>query len=138
MGLAQLERIEELVAKKRVIYGWYQKYLDGIPGITLNAERPWARSIYWMTSIVLDERLGMERDDVIAGLKARHVDSRPFFPPMSSFPMFRSMAAQNTVAYCVSRNGINLPSGHNLTEGDVETVCKALLDVLPSRSRMAA
>jgi perosamine synthetase len=138
MGLAQLERIEELVAKKRIIYGWYQKRLSGVPGITLNAERPWARSIYWMTSIVLDERLGLKRDDVITSLKARHVDSRPFFPPMSSFPMFRSMAAQNTVGYRVSRNGINLPSGHNLTEDDVDTVCKALLDVLPGRSRMAA
>jgi perosamine synthetase len=138
MGLAQLERIEELVAKKRVIYGWYQKRLEGVPGITLNAERSWARSIYWMTSIVLDERLGLKRDDVIAGLKARHVDSRPFFPPMSSFPMFQSMAAQNTVAYRISRNGINLPSGHNLTEDDVDVVCKTLLDVLPVRSRMAA
>jgi perosamine synthetase len=138
MGLAQLERIEELIGKKRLIFQWYQKRLAGVPGITLNAERPWARSIYWMSSIVLDERLGISRNDVIAGLKARHVDSRPFFPPMSSFPMFRSMAAENPVAYRVSRNGINLPSGHNLTEEDVDTVCRALLDVLPARGRKAA
>jgi perosamine synthetase len=137
MGLAQIERIEELVGKKREIYGWYRARLQGVPGITLNAEAPWARSIYWMSSIVLDEGLGISRNDAIAGLKARHVDSRPFFPPMSSFPMFEK--ANNPVAYRVSAQGINLPSGHNLTEEQVDQVCTALKDVLPSaRCRKAA
>src|SRR5262249_52356960 len=88
LGLAQLERIEELVAQKRLIHSWYRQRLGGLPGLSLNVERPWARSIYWMTSVVLDEAVGVSRDHVIADLKERHIDSRPFFPPMSSFPMF--------------------------------------------------
>ena len=50
-----------------------------------------------MTSVVLDEgvRAGT---NVMAGLKQRHVDSRPFFPPVSSFPMFESRAEANPVA----------------------------------------
>jgi perosamine synthetase len=138
VGLAQLERIEELVGKKRVIYGWYRARLDGVPGLTLNAEAPWARSIFWMSSAVLDDRLGVSRDAVIAGLKQRGVDSRPFFPPMSSFPMFKSREKENPVAYRVSRQGINLPSGHNLTEEDVDRVCAALKEVLNSAGRKAA
>jgi perosamine synthetase len=138
LGLAQLERIDELVGKKREIHGWYRERLASVPGLTLNAERPWARSIYWMTSVVLDETVAISRDQVIAGLKERHVDSRPFFPPMSSFPMFRSRAKENPVAYRVSRQGINLPSGHNLTEADVDQVCHALIEVLAMQGLQAA
>jgi perosamine synthetase len=138
MGLAQLERIEELVGKKRVIYGWYRQRLAGVPGLALNVERPWARGIYWMTSVVLDDSIRLTRDEVMAGLKARHIDSRPFFPPISSFPMFQSRERDNPVAYRVARRGINLPSGHNLTEEDVDRVCRALVEVLGSEGRQAA
>jgi perosamine synthetase len=138
MGLAQLERIEELVARKRVIYGWYRERLADLPGVTLNAEAPYARSIYWMSSLFLDDNAGVRRDDVIKGLKARGIDSRPFFPPMSSFPMFRSREQENPVAYRISRSGINLPSGHNLTEEDVDRVCTALREVLSRAGRQAA
>ena len=138
LGLAQLERIEELVGKKRQIYHWYEERLRSLPHLQLNAERPWARNICWMTSIVLDENAGVSRDEVMALLKDRHIDSRPFFPPVSSFPMFISAAKRNPVAYRVSANGINLPSGHNLTEADVDYVCASLTTVLSNRARRAA
>jgi perosamine synthetase len=130
LGLAQLERIEEMIAKRRLIFQWYRQRLGGVPELALNVERFWARNIYWMTSIVLGERVSMSRDEVIAGLKARDIDSRPFFPPVSSFPMFESCAERNPVAYEISRRGINLPSGHNLSEADVDRVCASLLEVL--------
>jgi perosamine synthetase len=138
MGLGQLERIEELVGKKRIIYGWYKQRLADMPEIVLNAEATWARSIYWMSSVVLGDKARVGRDDVIKGLKERGVDSRPFFPPMSSFPMFKSCAAENPVAYRVSKNGINLPSGHNLTEDEIERVCTALKDVFAAGRGLAA
>jgi perosamine synthetase len=138
MGLAQIERIEELVGKKREIFRWYREGLAGVPRIQLNAERPWARSIYWMTSVVLDEGLAFGRDEVIAGLKRRHIDSRPFFPPMSSFPMFHSARERNPVAYRVSARGINLPSGHNLTRDEVGRVCAALREVMSGAGQRAA
>src|SRR5262249_55019391 len=55
LGLAQLERVEELVEKKRLIFDWYQQRLGRVPGIVLNAEKHWARATYWMTSVVLAE-----------------------------------------------------------------------------------
>jgi perosamine synthetase len=138
LGLAQLERIEEMVAKKRLIHRWYRSRLSDVDGIQLNGERPWARNIYWMTSIVLSEHAGITRDEVMCGLKQRSIDSRPFFPAMSSFPMFQSRAAENPNAYRIARQGINLPSGHNLTEDDIERVCTALKELLPARCRRAA
>jgi perosamine synthetase len=138
LGLAQIERIEDLVERKRLIFHWYQKRLARVPGLALNVERPWARNIYWMTSIVLNDSLNLKRDEVIAGLKQCGIDSRPFFPPMSTFPMFASCASQNPVAHRVSTRGINLPSGHNLTESDVDRVCEGLLKVLQVRRSAAA
>ena len=140
MGLAQLERIEELVGKKRVIYGWYKARLSDVPEVALNAEREWARNIMWMSSVVL--RDGIDRAAVMKGLKEKGVDSRPFFPPVSSFPMFESHAQKNPVAYRLGRQGINLPSGHNLTEDEVAYVSRSLREVLaavaPDAVRKAA
>ncbi|HEV2968659.1 MAG TPA: DegT/DnrJ/EryC1/StrS family aminotransferase [Pirellulales bacterium] len=130
LGLAQLERIEEMIAKRRQTFQWYRQRIGEVPGLTLNVERFWARNIYWMTSIVLSDELSVSRDEVMAGLKQRDIDSRPFFLPISSFPMFESRAAENPVAYQISHRGINLPSGHNLTETDIDRICRSLLEVL--------
>ena len=138
LGLAQLERMTELVSRKRTIFGWYRQRLGSIAGLRLNAERRWARNTYWMTSVVFDDELGVSRAEVIAGLKRRHIDSRPFFPPTSSFPMFSRRENANPVAYRIADRGLNLPSGHNLTEHDVDWVCGALLELLPGDCRRAA
>ncbi len=138
LGLAQLERLDELVEKKRTIFHWYQERLCALPGIRLNTERPWARNNYWMTSIVLDEGGSQRRDRVMLMLKQAGVDSRPFFRPLSSLPMYQSRRDQNPVAYQTAEQGINLPSGHNLTESDVDYVCSVLRNSLSSQRRQAA
>jgi perosamine synthetase len=138
LGLAQLERLSELVAKKRTIFHWYQERLAGLPGVLLNAERPWARNSYWMTSVVLDGGGRVARDRVMAILKRAGVDSRPFFRPLSSQPMFQSCAARNPVAYRVASHGINLPSGHNLEEAEVDFICGTLRDALSAKGMRAA
>src|SRR6185436_2868005 len=62
LGLAQLERIEELLQRKREIFAWYEQELEGIEGITLNYELPGARNAYWMVTVVLDRSYGIEKD----------------------------------------------------------------------------
>ena len=128
LGLAQLERIDELVDKKRLINSWYKRELSGVPGIQLNSEAPQARNIYWMSTIILDERYRMTKEDFIAALLERNVDSRPVFYPMSDFPMFES--AHNKNARRISLRGINLPSGHNLTEEEIVYVCCQIRNIL--------
>jgi len=128
-GCAQLERIDELVEKKRITYRWYQEELSGIDGLSINKESNGIECpIYWMTSIVLSKEFGLSRDQLMLKLKDKGVDTRPFFPPMSSFRMFKSV--YNPVAIYMGANGINLPSGHDLTRDEVFYVCECIKNIL--------
>ncbi len=126
LGLAQLERIEELVARKREIFSWYKAGLADCPNLQLNTERPGYRNIYWMTSILVKDGSPLNRDEVMAELKKANIDSRPFFYPMSTLPMFDHR--QSPTSAILSKQGINLPSGHNLTRHEVDYVCEVLRD----------
>ncbi|MBX3721896.1 MAG: DegT/DnrJ/EryC1/StrS family aminotransferase [Turneriella sp.] len=126
LGLAQLERVDELIAKKRQIFSWYQSRLANIPGLQLNEEASWAKSIYWMSSIFLRKTFKLDRDGLIKALKVDQIDSRPVFPTISKYPMWKTDAI-NPVATEIGRNAINLPSGHNLQEDQVDYICKSII-----------
>jgi perosamine synthetase len=129
MGLAQLERIDELIWRKKQIYEWYYGELGNIEGLLLNKQKTDDENpIYWMTSIVLQKDFGISRDEVMLELKKNNIDSRPFFPLMSSFRMFRK--CDNFIAEFVGKNGINLPSGHNITHDEVMYICKYVKTIL--------
>lgn len=128
LGLAQLERIDKFVAKKRQIFDWYYKRLQHIEGISLNSERPGTKSNRWMSSIILDRDFGIERDELREALKKKKIDTRPFFYPISMFPMYKE---QNTpVAHHVGLRGINLPSGLQITEEEVDYISRTLSRIL--------
>lgn len=128
-GLAQLERINELIAKRVEVFSWYHQELKDIEGLQLNKLTTFLEyPIYWMTSVVLRKDFGITRDEVMQALKDKLIDTRPFFPPMSSFRMFKN--ANNYIAKFLSDNGINLPSKHDLTQADVKYVCDSLKTIL--------
>lgn len=133
LGLAQLERIEEFVEKKRKIFSWYKKELEGIEGIQMNDEAPWAKNNYWMSSIVLAKNHTVKRKTLMENLKKRLVDTRPIFYPLSMMPMFRSQKLKNPVAYWVGTHGINLPSGVMLTRRDVAYIANQVKEILHPR-----
>ena len=129
MGLAQLERVEDLIAKRKQIYDWYCNELDGIDGLMLNKkDTVGEKSIYWMTSIVLNKDFGITRNELMGRLKDKEIDTRPFFPSMSSFKMFKGTS--NKFAHYIGSNGINLPSGHNITKEEVGYVCDSIKSIL--------
>jgi len=125
LGLAQFERLDELVSKKREIFSWYEERLSQYDDIKLNKEADWAHSIYWMTSINL---LGesMNRDSLMMSMKEDNIDTRPVFPTISKYPMWYS-ECDNPNATAISENSINLPSGHNLTKNDINQVCDSII-----------
>jgi perosamine synthetase len=139
LGLAQLERIEELIARKRQIFAWYWEELSDIDGITLNYEAPGTKNTYWMVTAVLDPSWGIEKERLIALLGERNIDSRPFFYPLSSLPAYEHLEQakqarqRNQVSYRISPYGVNLPSALNLTEEKVRYVCDVLRDILQNR-----
>jgi len=124
LGLAQLERIDELITKKRQIFTWYFDRLNSIDGLHTNHEADWARSIYWMTSIFLKSKFNISRDELIELLKKDMIDTRPVFPPISHFPMWPQI--DNPIATDIGRNAMNLPSGHNLSEDQVDYICERI------------
>ena len=136
LGLAQLERLDELTARKRDIFGWYRARLGDVPGLVLNAEPADVRQVYWMVTVVPDHRFGVGKRELIARLSERGIDTRPFFYPLSSLPPYAprpeaaGAALRNPVAYRLSETGVNLPSGLNLTEEMVDYVCGALRESL--------
>ncbi len=129
LGLAQIERADEFVDKKRKIWNWYKEGLDNVDGISLNVEKENTKSNFWMSSIILDKDFGISRDQVITKLRKKYnVDSRPFFYPISMFPMYEEQDSPN--AHHVGLQGINLPSGLNLTKEEVQYVAASVKKVL--------
>jgi perosamine synthetase len=136
LGLAQLERIEELIQRKREQFTWYQEELAGIDGLTLNKESAHVRNVYWMVTLVVDQKFGLNKTQLMQRLGQEGIDTRPFFHPLSSIPAYEDseqahLARQrNKVAYGISPYAINLPSALKLTHEDIEKVCDCLKDIL--------
>lgn len=131
LGLAQLERIDSLVKKKRQIFKWYKKRLSNIDGIILNSENNWSESNYWMSSIVLMKKFSLTRDQLRKKLLERKIDTRPFFYPITMFPIYKKARKVDTkISYHLGLNGINLPSGNNLTEEEVDYISRQVIDLL--------
>jgi len=126
LGLAQFERLDELIDRKREIFSWYESRLKSCDLLKLNREAEWAHSIYWMTSIFLQEGSKTSRDSLMEKMKKDGIDSRPVFPTISKYPMWKS-DCENKNASLISNNSINLPSGHNLTEDQIDMVCDSIL-----------
>lgn len=134
IGLAQLERLDELVERKRAIFREYERRLRG--RVVLNTEPAGTRNSYWMVTAVLDAAQPLRTPELMSRLDEAGVDSRPFFHPLSSLPAYAdapsadSARARNSTSYSLSSRGINLPSALCLSERDVDRVCSLLLSLV--------
>ena len=127
IGCAQLERIDELISKKRKIFNFYKDNLEGLP-FSFNPEPENTKNGYWMPTIVLDEDVKFNREDVLKKFNEENIDARVFFWPLSSLPMFEEIK-ENHVSYSLNMRGINLPSYHDLSEEQQERVIKVINDI---------
>lgn len=136
LGWSQMTRLDALVEKKRQIFGWYAARLKGLEGVQINAEPANVYNCFWMPSVVIDERFGMTRHDLMEQMDKRGIDTRPIFTPLSTMPAFaehepaRRFSAANVVSQRISKYGINLPSSGQTTKEDTEVVSAALRDIL--------
>ena len=129
IGLGQLERIDEIIAKKLWMGQAYTERLQAIPGLQLPVEESWAKQVFWMYGIVLDESTGMNAVQFAQQLKEKGVDTRPFFLGMHEQPVFQNMKLFPNEKYPVTeriaRQGLYLPSGLTLTEKQLDKVCES-------------
>lgn len=133
IGLGQLERVDELIEAKRHIFSWYAEGMKDVPYVRLNYEMSWARSIYWMSSIILNENAHITRDELREALKKRNVDTRPVFPAISQYPIWPKPQRPQPTALRVGNQAINLPSGVCLKHEQVDYICQCIRDILAAR-----
>ena len=128
LAVAQLERIDEMLDKRIEIFSWYHKYLNNINGIKLNPKSENYKNVYWMICVELLNLSEIERDNIMVTLNDKHIDSRPYFYPISEMPMYTTVNAP--VTKLISERGINLPCYFDITKEQVVYICKELKKLL--------
>lgn len=134
LGLAQIGRMEEIVARKRHIGQAYTDRLSEVHGLELQVQQGWARSVYWMYGLVVREETGLDAAELARRLSEAGVETRPFFLGMHEQPVLqrRGLFAGETypVSERLARQGLYLPSGLALTDGQIDLVCAAVREAL--------
>jgi perosamine synthetase len=136
VGLAQTERLEEFVEIHRANALRYTRRLARLPGLTLPVERPWARNVYWMFGVVVEDEFGITRDELRRRLARRGIETRTFFIPIHLQPIYyEAFKGQRfPVAEELCQRGLYLPSGATLTEAEVSYVCDAVAEAREERA----
>jgi perosamine synthetase len=135
IGVAQLERIDKIIGKKRWIGRTYQKLLSDIEVLNLPIDKTdYAENIYWVFAVTLKDDYPKNAKEVMRELKSRGVDTRPFFYPMHKQPVFKKMGFFEGESYPnaekLYERGFYIPSGLALTEVQILKVAEVMHEVL--------
>lgn len=126
IGLAQLEKIKEFLAKKREIARLYNLSLRNLEGISLPPSgNKQIKSTYWMYSILVNKEVKISRDELIKELRKKNIDSRPFFIPLHRLPPYKTME-KFPVADNLGKRGLSLPCGVSLEKQDLFYISKQI------------
>ena len=134
IGLAQIDRMPETIAKKRWMGEAYTQRLQHLTVLQLPVEEPWARQVYWMYGLVLDESTQLTAVELARRLQEQGIETRPFFLGMHEQPVYTSRGLfkdeHYPVAERIARQGLYLPSGLTISEAQVDEVCQAVEKIL--------
>jgi perosamine synthetase len=135
VGLAQLERLDEFVERKRKMGTYYLNALQDLQSVHLpTSTTDYCDNIFWVFGLILKKGTSFQTEDVVKQLADKGIHTRPFFYPMHQQPVFQKMGLfineQYPVAEFMAENGFYIPSGLNLTEEQMKTVSEALLEIL--------
>lgn len=132
--MAQLGRIDAIVAAKRCMGRTYSETLQSIKGLELPLETPWMKSVFWMYGVVLSEDFGMDAGGFAERLMERGIETRPFFLGMHEQPAFQERGLfvneRHPVAERLARQGLYLPSGLALTDEQRARIVSAVKEIL--------
>jgi len=133
IGLGQLEKADWHLNRREEVANWYQKGLEAVPGVSWQTEKEWAKRIYWMFNVVIDEQLG-DRDQIMVQLGDAGIEVRPLFYPMHMLPPYQDEGHNEgfPVAERVSRQGFSLPTWAGLTHDDIQYTVEALVACIKS------
>ncbi len=122
IGCAQMERIDELVSKKRAIFAQYRSRLTDLEGVEMNPEPEGTTIGAWMPTVLFAPETRITRDALQESFAAENIDARVVFWPLSGLPVFDSVET-NSIARDIPNRSMNLPSYHDLCENNLERVC---------------
>ncbi|NET36069.1 MAG: DegT/DnrJ/EryC1/StrS family aminotransferase [Cyanothece sp. SIO1E1] len=129
LGVAQMERLDELMMQRKKIFRWYDQALECAKDyLRLNRTYPWAENAYWLVCAEFFNYQELERNQLMQALRARGIDSRPYFYPMSAMPYFTT--ADTPFTHKIAQQGINLPTYFDLTEDMVHRICESLVELV--------
>jgi perosamine synthetase len=136
IGLAQLERIDWHLDERRKIGGWYREALSGVPGLSWQAEEAWARHVWWLFTIVMDDSIPLDRFQLLARLAHDGIEGRQIIYPIHTLPPYQPPHGPRRlpVSERVVERGIHLPTWSGLTREQVDRVCdrvKAAVEAIP-------
>jgi perosamine synthetase len=137
VGLAQTEQLDTFVEQRRRNAAEYTARLQGIPGITTPPEAPWAKNVYWMYGILVDERAyGMSRDALRKVLADEGIETRTFFIPMHCQPVYwqQFKGQRYPVAEGLCRDGFYLPSATSLSVSEIDHIAQVIREACPHLS----
>jgi perosamine synthetase len=130
MGCIQLRKIDRIIEDKRRVANTYRSLLDGLPGISMVQEPPWARSVYWMVAIRVADPFPASRDELMDVLAQNSIGSRTGFCPMNQQPFLREQSGFREVACPVAddlwETTLYLPSSIHLRTEQIERVCDVI------------
>jgi perosamine synthetase len=134
--VAQVQRIDSIVARKRSIAARYLERLRNLDALELPVERPWAKNVYWVFGMVLRDHVPFDADELARRLVAEGVETRPFFLGMHEQPVFHARGLFNgttdryPVAERIARRGLYVPSGLTITDDQIDFVCDKIQEIL--------
>lgn len=128
LGVAQLERIDEIIKKKITIHNWYVRELSSIKNLKLMRSSFNTRAVYWMVCITIPGYSEKQRNYLMNHLKNNGIDSRPYFYPLSDMPGFDK--SETPVAHSVFKEGLNLPSYYDILEEEVIEVSRKIKEFM--------
>ena len=127
LGVAQMKRIEHVIERKRRNAALYNSLLKEFPGLVLPEEAPWARHVYWLYTILIEDRSKISRSKAVKELALQGIETRPVFYPITSMPPYRNGRKQRfVVAEKISKEGLSLPSSPLLQEECIRRICTIL------------
>jgi len=132
IGVAQLSKIEKFIEKKRKIAKLYAEELSSIEGITLHPEMPWAKCVYWLYSILInEEKTGINRDKLAEKLQNYGIETRNLFYPLHEMPPYQKYAnLPYPASSAISRRGLSLPSSVKLSEEDINYIAQKIKEAI--------
>ena len=126
LGLAQTERADKLIGRKREIFSLYAERLGNITGLIMNPNQAETTNSYWMPTIFWDRNFAIKRESLLEHYQRNNIDCRVVFYPISSLPCFPSRP-ENLVSYDLHDRGINLPSYFEITNKNIDRVCEIFI-----------